>query len=82
VEEGVRAITHEVFFNDPGHLPLAIGTLVVLYDEPLLARIPSLERLSLFGGAFEVEHASYRRVDVAVFVLVFTDQDVDSHGSS
>ena len=70
---------HGVFLDLPRHLPLAVRTLVVFHHKPLLSRMQTLEGLHLLRDARLTKYARDGRVDVAVFVLVFTNEHEYRH---
>jgi hypothetical protein len=73
-----RAI-HEVFLDLPRHLPLAVRTVVGFHDKPFLSRMQTFERLHLLRDARLTKDTGDARIDVAVFVLVLTNEHKYRH---
>jgi hypothetical protein len=74
-----RKSTDGVFLDRPAYLPVAIRSVVVFNDEALLACVSAFDRFVFPSDVFVVEHAGDGRVNVAVLVLVFSNQHEYSH---
>jgi hypothetical protein len=66
-------LTNGVFFDGPRYLPFTGWAVVVFNDQALLASVSAFDRLVFPSDVLGVENACDRRVDVAMFVLVFSD---------
>lgn len=70
-----------MFLNLPRDWPCRVRAVLVFDDEARCSGAEALERLRV-GGLLVTEDAGDRRVDVPVFVRIFSNEGEDNHGES